>query len=210
MAEKSQVRIYRREESRAELDGNGLEFFRNSVPIIHPFRKISLRTVADVRSIRLEVRSKKRKAFAYVSKDGFIGMKGESEFGHEKRSNFRNARCEKFAIRMNQYEIVHVPSVMPNPQSALYVFVERVHVEIGEYLARKISYGKSNSFRSGEKALVFRKSKPIFAFSAYDAIPRRIVAENFPYKIPERIRVFPLIFSIDDRFNHSEQPFPID
>lgn len=107
-------------------------------------------------------------------------MENKSEFIKKKRSDFGNARNEKFTVRMNKHEIIHVPSVMSYLQVPLYVRIERMEVEVCKNLARKVSDGKSNSFGSREKALIFGKSKPILALSTYNAIPCRIVTENLP------------------------------
>lgn len=74
MLKESEIRIYRSEEFRTEFCRNGSEFFRNPIPIVHVFCEIPFRTIADVRSIRLDMRSKGQKPFAYVSKYDLIGM----------------------------------------------------------------------------------------------------------------------------------------
>ncbi len=192
MLKESEIRIYRSEEFQTEFGRNGSEFFRNPISIVHAFCEISFRTAADIRRMGFDIRSKKEKAITHVSKDDFIGMKGKSQFVRKKRSNLWKARYQKFAVGMNEHEIVHIPSVMSYLQVPFYVRIERMEVEVCENLTRKIPNGKSDSFWNGEKALVFWKPRPILTLSTYDAIPRRIVAENFPQKIPEVSGSFPL------------------
>jgi hypothetical protein len=62
---------------------------------------------------------------------------------------------------MNEDEVVHVSPVVAYFQGFLDEPVERVEVEVREYLAREVPDGKANSLGSEKEALVSRESDPI-------------------------------------------------
>jgi len=75
-------------------------------------------------------------------------MKFERKFICKKILYFRNARAEKFSVGMDEDEIVHISPVMSDFQILLDILVERMEIEIGEYLAREVADRESDSWGS--------------------------------------------------------------
>lgn len=172
--------------------------------------KIPLSALSEIRPVRLDERAEKRESGRNLTEEYLVGMKFETEFTGKKIPDFRNEGPEEIRIRVHQNEIIHVPAVIPDAEFFFDEFVERVEVEVREYLAREVSDGKPGAVGSEKQALRPGKPDPAMSVAFYDAVRGRIVAEHCTDKEPEGFSMFAPVFFGDDPLDHGEQDAPVD
>ena len=91
---------------------------------------------------------------------------------------------------MNQDEIVHISSIVPNLQFLLDEHIQFVHIEIRKNLTRQIANGQPCVLLAIKQAFTFGESDPILPISFNFTVIRRIVCYD---EIGQIKKYFPLV-----------------
>ena len=160
--------------------------------------EISLRPLADIYPVWLDERSEESDSLVGALEIYLFRMELKPETLGQESPDRSNRPLETFAILVDQDEIVHVPSIVPDLQSLFHENIEIVEVEVRENLAREVADREADSRRRKKEALRPRQSDPILLLSFYDAVFRRIVANNLLAEPEQLRRVVSGVLRIDD------------
>lgn len=118
---------------------------------------IFLRAVADIGSPWFDIRSEEENSLFTRVQNNLSLMELESELVVEKVTNLHYHLFEYFPVRMEEYHIIHISTIIFHAEGVFHKVVECMQIKISEKLTHEVSEWQPPLGRCREETFMFRK-----------------------------------------------------
>ena len=110
---------------------------------------------------------------------------------------------------VHENAVIDIPPIIAHAAFVLYEMVERGQVEIGEHLAREVSYWETAVFLCRKQALSLRESVPLVRRAFENALFGWVVENHRAAEMPDKRGVLFMVVFLDERGQVFVQPFSV-